>query len=613
MGATTRWNHGAGVAALGTLVLVLYGRHLGDGYLGDDFLFLAWLEEEGFAGLLRRLTVDSMPRVIRPLPAFAWLLGDLPAGAALHHALSLLLHGTTGVLVARVAERLGAARATAFLSAALFLAFPLHPETVVWPSATPDLLAACFAVAALHVGLGGDDRSPPGAGRLAASAGLFALSLLSKESTLLLPAVAVLLAPRRHRWRLGAALGAVAAVYLGVRLQLFHGLGGYLDPEGRSLVHHFDPLRFLRNACLQLPARLLVPFKRPGELAPLLAVASLAVGAAAAVAGGFHRRPRRVAVALVAALAALLPVAPVLSVDSDHGGSRLLYFPAAVAAIALAAACHPERRRRRALPAALAALLLFWGAATLVNARSWSRASAEVRHTLAAIEELEPGWPAGSSVFVAGHDSWRGAYVWRNGFAFALRRAGVRSDLRWFLGTAALTAHPEELGERVFEIGPDGACTVRDCAIRDWTPCQQALHSSPPAALRELAAVDVRPLPRGSVPGVPGGGRLDLGPLPLAATRWPAVEILPTAEPLRQPAGGRLHWRAGDVAVGATRFQVSDSRRFRLFPRHSRSIVRLPELPEPASELALRLESTRAGDLDRLRTVRIVEMPPACR
>jgi hypothetical protein len=91
------------------------------------------------------------------------------------------------------------------------------------------------------------------------------------------------------------------------------------------------------------------------------------------------------------------------------------------------------------------------------------------------------------------------------------------------------------------------------------------------------------------------------------------VEVLPTAEPLRQPAGGRLHWRVGDVALSATRFQVSDSRRFQLFPRHPRSIVRLPQLPEPASELALRIEAPRAGDLDRLGTVRIVEMPVACR
>ena len=43
-----------------------------------------------------------------------------------------------------------------------------------------------------------------------------------------------------------------------------------------------------------------------------------------------------------------------------------------------------------------------------------------------AMRSIEGRFPAGATVLVAGHDTWHGAYLWRNGLAFAARREGLR-------------------------------------------------------------------------------------------------------------------------------------------------------------------------------------------
>lgn len=61
-----------GVAVAPTLLVVLlYVRHLRDGYLADDFLYVEWARA-GLGVLLRHVTTASNPQMIRPLPALAW-------------------------------------------------------------------------------------------------------------------------------------------------------------------------------------------------------------------------------------------------------------------------------------------------------------------------------------------------------------------------------------------------------------------------------------------------------------------------------------------------------------------------------------------------------------
>jgi hypothetical protein len=565
-------------ATLGLLTLLIYGKHLGDGYLADDFLFLSWWRD-GIGELLRRVTVDANPRVIRPLPALAWGLSELPGGAAVHHGLSLLVHAATAWMVVRLARRGSGSAEVGWLAGALFVCFPLFTEPVIWLSAAPDLWACLLALAALDVAL----RTSPLPRRERGAAVLFALSLLCKESTVTLPLVLLCFAPWQEIRRPFLALAAVGLGYLGCRLLLFGGIGGYLGPDGRALALDVAPWRFVRNLTLQFPYRLLVPLKRAGDLAPWLGLAAATVAAAAVAGGRPWRRPRVLLRAAVATVLATLPVAAFFSVSYDHENGRMLYFPIAVLAAALAAAVPGPTVLLRA---AALALTVLWSLATVANGRSWSEGGREVHQTLAVMRAAEPRFPAGATVLVAGHDTWHGAYVWRNGLAFAARLHGLRGDLHWTLGTAATIPRPRDLGRRVFEIG-----LAADGGERDWTSCQQALWTAP---LEPLGGFEISAKSR----------RLDTGPIIL---RRPssnlAVEIL--AEP-GQRSGGSLRWRH----AGIGRFNVTDSRFFEIFPGNGRTVVRLPALSQPLTEIELRLET---GAPAALREVQVVELPKICR
>ncbi|HEY8020846.1 MAG TPA: hypothetical protein VIH93_07080, partial [Thermoanaerobaculia bacterium] len=86
------------------LALALYGRHLGEGLLADDFLYAGWARE-GAAALLAHTIWASSPQMIRPVPGLAWLASRLPAGSVILHGLSLALHVACALLVVAVVRR----------------------------------------------------------------------------------------------------------------------------------------------------------------------------------------------------------------------------------------------------------------------------------------------------------------------------------------------------------------------------------------------------------------------------------------------------------------------------------------------------------------------------
>jgi len=61
------------------LAIGLFGSHLRDGYLSDDFQYVVWARRS-LTTLLAHLTISSYPQVLRPLPALAWLLSRLASG-----------------------------------------------------------------------------------------------------------------------------------------------------------------------------------------------------------------------------------------------------------------------------------------------------------------------------------------------------------------------------------------------------------------------------------------------------------------------------------------------------------------------------------------------------
>jgi hypothetical protein len=601
--STEEASPGAGGTALllALLVALLYGRHLGEGLLADDFLYVRWARQ-GWDVLLRHVTVASTPQMIRPLPGLLWELTRSPAGPLALHALSLLLHLGNGLLLAAFLRRRGVGGPAALAVAALFLAFPLSTEPVIWASASFDLWACLFALAALVVVARGEENLP--VGRAALAAGLFLLALLCKESVLPLPFLLPLLLPWRQVRRAVLAMVLVGAAYLLFRFALFRGPGGYLGDHGTSLLFRLKLLPTLRSVFLRLPFRVVVPVKRPGALAPLFALLS------ALLLGGILAPWLRLRALLAAAVGmglALLPVLPIFSLGVDQEGSRMIYFPAAVGLLLLAGAARGPGVPRLpwASRFALAGLLLYWSAATLWNGRAWTAAAAEVSRTRTALAELAPRLPPRSQVAVTGHDSWQGAFAWRNGLTAAAEVDGLPGGHLWTLGTAAVVEDPGPwLGRSLFEVrlGPGGE-------LLDRTACARALLPAPGSPPPSLAGWRVAAGPE------PGGDAVTEVVLPAAPLVPPAGDLavrleLGACRP-RAAISGTLFWLFAD----SRKFEATDSLPFTVGPRTAPEVVihLFPPFPKtrPRERITLLLDLPREL-APCVVGARIVAAPPIC-
>ena len=600
------------------LALALYAPALGVGYLADDFLYLNWMRS-GWGVLLRHVTTSSNPQMIRPLSASAWALGALRHGPLLLHVLSLLLHALAGLLVAVVIGRAAPPPTSAatsvktgwrspcsngILFASLFVAFPLFSEPVVWLSASSDLWATVLALLATYFAIRAEGRT----GHRATAVVLFILALLSKESALCLPLALALLLPWRESRRTVGLMAAGALSYLGVRVLIFRGPGGYLDANGRSALWSVRPGELAHALLLRLPLRVLVPLRGAREaprvelvaglisallLASLLAsiIASSRQGATSDSSPSLGRwnfvRP------WLAGFAALLPALPVFTLEADQENSRLLYLPVAVLAVALGLQVPAMGRWTQRIALLLA---LCWSGATVWNVRSWIEAGWEVEHTLEMIEAVAPHFPPHALVFVAGHDTWHGAFAWRNAIADAVQWRGVRPDLRWFLGTVAGVDRPaDELGKGLFEIGIDRAGRPVD-----WTPCEEALLMPPKTVLGSFR-VDWEDGRDPVTPPIAFGE-----PLPVLQVR---LELASGRPP--EPVAGRLFW---EPARGG-RFNMTDSAPFFIGPRAAPEIVlRVPaELaprPQALAGIILWLHLPPKGAY--VRTLEVAPVPLVC-
>jgi hypothetical protein len=512
------------------LVLLVYGGNLGDGPLSDDELYLE-RAERGAIPLLRSVTADSSPQMIRPWPAMFWLL---PAGRAqlpLLHLLSLLLHAGVAALVARLAAR-QAGNAAGLVLGALFASLPLLTEGVLWLSASFDLWAAFFTLLAFELALSGGERPQRAFSRgELSSLAAFLLALLSKESILAAPLVAPLLFGRQLRRRVVLAWCGLVAASLLARFALFCGLGGYANAAGEPVSP--QPLLLLRNLFVQVPFRLLQPWRElaaqpAGAEAWLVAAAMLLCLALAAWAFGFGRRRVNAWRPPAALLVSALPLAAAFSLDPHHGGGRLLYFPAAVVTIALGAAAAPDGRRLCWAWPLLAAFVL----AAFANAQVYRLAAAGKEELLARLAAGEARWPGHAAVQIDAPDSVQGVPVWRNAVA-AFGRAGLRRDLTFAVGHPGLLENPQGLGETLFVAGPD-----EHGRLVDWTGCERELLAAselPPAAAGQpaVAAVRVWSPSRGEALLYfwPPGGR----PVPASARRFRPAQG--SAKRLRLPPG----------------------------------------------------------------------------
>lgn len=172
---------------------LVYHRALAGFFSQDDFLGLARAAglAPRLAGVWRYLSHQAFFDLMRPLAGL---------DATPYHAVSLAAHAACVVLLATFLGRVGS-RPAALVGATFFAVHPALFTALYWISAAGDSLALLGALGALLLALRAD--------RLRwASLPLFGLSLLAKESTLLLPAV-VALAARAVRPAAPAPRGVV--------------------------------------------------------------------------------------------------------------------------------------------------------------------------------------------------------------------------------------------------------------------------------------------------------------------------------------------------------------------------------------------------------------------
>jgi hypothetical protein len=161
--------------------VALYWPALGAGFLGDDFMILHRLRALERATDVLRFFRGEFFEYYRPLGfvshAIDWALAGQDSRQ--FHLTNLAIHVANTILVLLIGRALSPRPLAGLLAAALFALHASNNEAVVWISARFDLLATCFALAALYFIV----RGMPSA----IAALIFFFALLSKEAAVALP------------------------------------------------------------------------------------------------------------------------------------------------------------------------------------------------------------------------------------------------------------------------------------------------------------------------------------------------------------------------------------------------------------------------------------------
>jgi len=226
---------GAAIAAAAAVFLVVaIPFFAATTFHGDDHVFRAFARHapNPFAAFV---TDAHGGEYYRPLPMLGWwLLGRPGLGSTPCAALALGLHAAAAALTGLLLRALGRPAAVAGGAAVLMLIAPQNLDAASWFSASTDLFATVFVLGALTA-------SARGKHALAAAAALAAY--LSKESTYVLPLLALLLLrglPWRRRLAAVAPQLALLAIVLIVRTRVLHGWGGAGDARAGFGVKAFQ-------------------------------------------------------------------------------------------------------------------------------------------------------------------------------------------------------------------------------------------------------------------------------------------------------------------------------------------------------------------------------------
>lgn len=234
-------------------------------FLSDDFAFIfpdtlssaTWIQRGGdgfyrpLGNTILALAAHTLPP--SPLPWGLWILAS-----------NLVVSALAGILGAHLSQQNENPNwFVGVWTSALFLAHAAHPEASVWLAGRFDVLATLFVFGGILSALAWirSERWP----WLAASIVCMMAAITTKEIAYTYPALLLLvflLRPvEKRRVALAFAWHAAAAfLLLAFRFWLFHGFGGYVDPEtGISELHSVGPLHLVKAYGTRLLPTLLFP------------------------------------------------------------------------------------------------------------------------------------------------------------------------------------------------------------------------------------------------------------------------------------------------------------------------------------------------------------------
>jgi tetratricopeptide (TPR) repeat protein len=334
--------------AIALVTAAVFAPALRNGFVWDDDINL--LANAGYRGLgwpqlHWMLTATTMGHWI-PLTWLTFgldsvLWGMNPAG---YHVTNIVLHAANAAVFFFVARRLlgagmvageGALRLGAAAAALVFALHPLRAESVAWVTERRDVLAGLFFLLAvlLYVKAAaaeGRERRR----RLAASAGCYALALLSKSIVMTLPLVLLVLDayPLRRlagHWRARLVeklpYGVLAAVVAGIAFYQVHArselvpLAQY-SPAARAAMTGYSLWFYLWKTIVPVSLSPLYPLPaRVSLLEPRFLLSALAV---AAITAALWSARGRGPAGLAAGLAYAVQLAPVVGLV--HAGPQLV-------------------------------------------------------------------------------------------------------------------------------------------------------------------------------------------------------------------------------------------------------------------------------------------------
>jgi protein O-mannosyl-transferase len=336
---------------------------------------------------------SALGNYFRPL-FLLWLLVNhtlFGLHPAFWHLTTVGAHLGATALVYLLALRLSRQQKVAAIAALVFGVHPAHVESVAWISGVTDALLALLLIPSFLAFM--NYREKKGGKWLAVSAGIYGLALLTKETAVVLPVLAiayVLLCPDESRKKkfvdalvLALPFALVTVLYLLLRASALHGVAHQtVDIPASISLYTLPSVLWFYLGHLLAPLRLSAFYDTPYVthvswkyfLAPLIAmIISVAVIAFA------WWRTRSPLVAFAAAWI-FIPLLPVLDLSllpmGDFVHDRYLYLPligfALLVAMGLAALDRKEIAGRPAgsLIAAVVAVVLIAG--TIVHSLPWT-------------------------------------------------------------------------------------------------------------------------------------------------------------------------------------------------------------------------------------------------